>query len=250
MISSQSVNQAGMALAIIPFYRDRLDRRGIEGIRMSKKTLKDPISGLTHLIGVVLSFIGLVLMVYRAATAGKTWHVVSYSIFGASMILLYTASTLYHWLPLSPKGTKILRKLDHIMIFILIAGTYTPICLIPLRGAWGWSLFGSIWGLALGGLFLKLFWLEAPRWFSTVIYTIMGWLVVIAIWPLIQVLSLAGLMWLAAGGFFYTVGAVIYGIRKPDPRPGVFGFHEIFHVFVLLGSYSHFWLMFRYIMEI
>jgi hemolysin III len=220
------------------------------GEKMPVKTLKDPISGLTHLIGVILSFVGLILMVYEAAVAGKPWHVVSFAIFGASMILQYTASTIYHWLPLSPKGTKILRKLDHIMIFILIAGTYTPICLVPLRGAWGWSLFGSIWGLALAGLFLKLFWLEAPRWLSTLIYGIMGWLVIVAIWPLVQVLSLAGLMWLAAGGFFYTVGAVIYGIKKPDPWPGVFGFHEIFHVFVLFGSFCHFWLMYRFIMGI
>ncbi|MGE5605987.1 MAG: PAQR family membrane homeostasis protein TrhA [Bacteroidota bacterium] len=217
---------------------------------MSNKTLKDPISGLTHLIGVVLSFIGLILMVYRAAVAGKPWHVVSYAVFGASMILLYTASTLYHWLPLSPKGTKILRKLDHIMIFILIAGTYTPICLVPLQGPWGWSLFGSIWGLALAGLFLKLFWLEAPRWFSTIVYAVMGWLVIIAAWPLIRVLPLAGFSWLLAGGLFYSVGAVMYGIKKPNPLPGVFGFHEIFHIFVLLGSFCHFWLMYRYIMEI
>lgn len=212
--------------------------------------MKDPISGLTHLIGVILSFIGLIVLVYQAAVAGKPWQVVSFTIFGASMIMQYTASTIYHWLPLSPKGTKILRKLDHMMIFILIAGTYTPICLVPLRGPWGWSLFGSIWGLALAGLFLKLFWLEAPRWLSTLIYGVMGWLVIVAIWPLIQVLPLAGLVWLATGGFFYTVGAVIYGIKKPDPWPGVLGFHEIFHVFVLFGSFCHFWLMYRYIMGI
>lgn len=217
---------------------------------MSTKGLKDPISGLTHLIGVVLSFAGLILMVYEAAVAGKTWQVVSFAIFGASMILQYTASTIYHWLPLSPKGTKILRKLDHMMIFILIAGTYTPICLIPLRGPWGWSLFGSIWGLALAGFSFKLLWLEAPRWLSTFIYGIMGWLVMVAVWPLIHVLSFAGLMWLVAGGFFYTVGALIYGVKRPDPRPGVFGFHEIFHVFVLFGSFCHFWLMYRFIMEI
>ncbi len=217
---------------------------------MAGKSLKDPISGLTHLIGAILSFIGLILMVYEAAIAGKPWQVVSFAIFGASMILQYTASTIYHWLPLSPKGTKVLRKLDHMMIFILIAGTYTPICLIPLRGPWGWSLFGSIWGIALAGFSFKLIWLEAPRWLSTFIYGIMGWLVIVAVWPLIHVLSFAGLMWLAAGGFFYTVGAVIYGIKKPNPWPEVFGFHEIFHAFVLFGSFCHFWLMYRYIMMI
>lgn len=215
---------------------------------MTGKSLRDPISGLTHLIGIILSFIGLVLMVYQAAVAGKPWHVVSYAIFGATMILMYTASTLYHWLPLSPKGIEILRKFDHIMIFILIAGTYTPICLVPLRGPWGWSLFGSIWGLAVAGLCFKIFWLQAPRWLSTAIYTAMGWLVIIAVWPLIKVISLDGFGWLLAGGLFYTVGALIYGIKRPNPWPEVFGFHEIFHVFVLFGSFCHFWLMYRYIL--
>ncbi len=214
---------------------------------MSSSSLKDPISGLTHLIGVILSVIGLILLVYRAAVAGKPWHVVTFAIFGASMILLYTASTLYHWLPLSEAGTRILRKLDHVMIFILIAGTYTPICLVPLRGPWGWSLFGCIWGLALSGIGFKLIWFKAPRWVSTALYMAMGWLVIVAVWPLVQVLRVGGLLWLLAGGLFYTVGAVIYGLKKPDPWPGVFGFHEIFHLFVLLGSFCHFWLMFGYI---
>jgi hemolysin III len=214
---------------------------------LPENKLKDPLSGLTHLFGIILSIIGLVLLVYRAAVAGKPWHVVTFAIFGASMICLYTASTLYHWLPLSDKGTGILRKFDHTMIFILIAGTYTPICLIPLRGPWGWSLFGCIWGLAILGIGFKMIWFKAPRWLSTLIYIVMGWLVIIAIWPLIQLLPLAGLMWLLAGGLFYTMGAVIYGIKKPNPWPGVFGFHEIFHIFVILGSFSHFWMMYRFI---
>ncbi len=214
---------------------------------MAKKTLKDPLSGLTHCIGVLLSIVGLVLLVYRGAVAGNAWQVVAFAIFGASMILLYTASTLYHWLPLSPKGTTILRKFDHGLIFFLIAGTYTPICLLPLRGPWGWSLFGCIWGLALIGIFTKIFWLNAPRWLSTVVYIAMGWLVAIATRPLLQTVPLAGMGWLLAGGLFYTVGAVIYGLKKPNPFPDVFGFHEIFHLFVLLGSFCHFWMMYQYI---
>jgi hemolysin III len=214
---------------------------------MAGKPLKDPLSGLTHCIGIILSIVGLVLLVDRAIKFRNIWNLVSFAIFGATMILLYTASTLYHWLPLSAKTTAILRKIDHSMIFLLIAGTYTPLCLIPLRGPWGWSMFGCIWGLALLGIGFKFIWFEAPRWLSTAIYTVMGWLVIIAIWPLAHTVPLAGLGWLLIGGLFYTGGSVIYEIKKPDPWPKVFGFHEIFHVLVLLGSCSHFWLMYRYL---
>jgi hemolysin III len=133
------------------------------------------------------------------------------------------------------------------MIFILIAATYTPICLIPLRGPWGWSLFGSIWGLAMLGIFLKVFWLQAPRWFSTSVYILMGWVAIVGILPLVRALHIDGFLWILAGGLFYTSGAIIYAVRKPDPWPRFFGFHEVFHVFVMLGSLSHFWVMYRYV---
>jgi hemolysin III len=218
-----------------------------EVVPMTFKSLKDPMSGLTHFMGIVLGIAGLILLVYPAAMAGKIWHVVSFAIFGATVILLYTASTLYHWLPLSPKHTALLRKFDHSMIFLLIAGTYTPLCLVPLRGPWGWSMFGSIWGLAILGMGFKFIWFEAPRWLSTAIYVVMGWLVMVPIWPLVHLVPLAGLGWLLAGGLSYTGGSIIYGRKKPDPWPGVFGFHEIFHVFVLLGTLCHFWMMYRFI---
>ncbi|HYH01526.1 MAG TPA: hemolysin III family protein [Bacillota bacterium] len=216
---------------------------------MRLQSFKDPLSGLSHFIGIILSIAGLILLVTKVSI-GKPWHLFAFSIFGASMILLYTASTLYHWLPLSPKGTAFLRKLDHSMIFLLIAGTYTPICLIPLRGAWGWSLFGAIWGLALFGIGYKSIWFTAPRWLSTAIYIVMGWLVIIAIWPLVHIVPWPGLAWLLTGGLFYTTGAVIYGIKKPNPWPEVFGFHEIFHLFVLMGTISHFWMVYRYFVGI
>ena len=209
--------------------------------------LRDPISGLTHFIGAILAVVGLILLIYKSVDPVKPWHLVTFSVFGAGLILLYTSSTLYHWLPFSEKGIQRMRRLDHMMIFILIAATYTPICLIPMRGPWGWSLFGSIWGLATLGIFLKFFWLQAPRWFSTMIYILMGWLIVVGIWPLIQALKLGGFMWVLIGGLFYTVGAIIYALRKPDPWPNIFGFHEIFHIFVMLGSFSHFWVMYRYV---
>jgi len=212
------------------------------------RKLKDPVSGLTHCIGTVLAIVGLILLIYGSTHPIKPWHIVTFSIFGAGLILLYTSSTLYHWLPFSEKGVRCLRKIDHIMIFILIAATYTPICLIPLRGAWGWSLFGSIWGLATLGIFLKIFWLNAPRWFYTMVYILMGWLAIVGIWPIIHVLQPGGIVWLLIGGIFYTMGGLIYAVKKPDPWPDFIGFHEIFHVFVMMGSFSHFWLMYKYVM--
>lgn len=208
---------------------------------------RDPISALTHLVGALLSVAGLILLVYRGATTGTAWHVVSFSIFGASLILLYTASTLYHWLQVSEEARRVLRRIDHMMIFVLIAGTYTPILLVPLRGAWGWSLFGVIWGLALAGLVLKIFWLEAPRWLNTLLYIGMGWLVVVAAVPLVNRVPPPGLIWLLAGGLFYTAGAVLYALKWPNPFPRVFGFHEIWHLFVMAGSFSHFWSIFRHL---
>lgn len=218
-------------------------------IRFYKK-LRDPVSGLTHAAGLFLSVAGLVLLVTYAALDEKPWHIVSFSIFGMSLILLYTASSLYHLLPVGERTIAILRRIDHIMIYILIAGTYTPVCLVALRGPWGWSLFGTVWGLALGGIVLKLFWMSAPRWFSTVIYLGMGWLVVIALAPLIDVMPPGGVIWLSVGGMFYTVGAVIYAVKKPNIIPGVFGFHELWHLFVMAGSFSHFWVMLQYILPL
>ncbi len=212
------------------------------------KKLRDPISGITHLVGFLLSITALVILVVYAATSGTSWHIVAFAIFGTSLILLYGASSLYHLLPLSPRGISILRKIDHIMIFILIAGTYTPVCLLPLRGAWGWSLFGVIWGIAIAGIFQSLFWINAPRWLSTLIYLIMGWLVIIAFYPLFQAIPLNGIIWFLLGGLFYSVGAIIYALKRPNPFPGVFGFHEIWHFFVMAGSFCHFWAMLNYVL--
>lgn len=134
------------------------------------------------------------------------------------------------------------------MIFVLIAGTYTPICLVSLHGIWGWVLFGLIWGMAILGIFLKFFWMNAPRWFSTLIYVVMGWLAIIAFVPLQRAVSWKGVALLLAGGLAYTVGAVIYALKKPNIACKYFGFHEIFHVFVLLGSACHIAFMFLYVL--
>lgn len=202
--------------------------------------LREPVSALTHLLGALLAVAGLVVLVWRGAVHGTAWHVVAYTVFGVSMVLLYTASTLYHALPVGPRAIRTLRRIDHIMIFFLIAGTYTPFCLLPLRGPWGWSLFGAIWGCTVAGMTIKVLWLNAPRWLSTGVYLLMGWLAVIALAPLMQTASRISVAWLIGGGLLYSVGAVFYATRWPNPWPGKFGFHEIWHLFVMAGTGAHF----------
>jgi hemolysin III len=209
--------------------------------------LRDPVNGLTHCIAAALAVAGTVALILRAIDPVMPWHVVGFSVFGGGMILLYTASTLYHWLPLGERGVRVLRRVDHAMIFVYIAATYTPICLIPLRGPWGWSILGVIWTVTLAGILLKTFWITAPRWLSTAIYLGMGWIALAGIYPLAMSLPRAGLAWLVAGGLVYSLGAVVYALKRPDPFPGVLGFHEIFHLFVIGGSTCHFILMYRFI---
>lgn len=215
-----------------------------------KIRLKDPVSGLTHLLGAILSVVALILLVYYAVLDGTVWHIVSFSIFGASLILLYTASSVYHLLPASEKGTRMLRKFDHMMIYVLIAGTYTPVCLIPLRGGWGWSLLCTIWAIAMLGIIMKVLWFNAPRWLYTVFYVIMGWLAVIAVYPIVRTMPIGAVVWMFVGGILYSIGAIIYGTKWPRLKSKVFGFHELFHLFVLYGSFCHFWMMFRYLLYI
>ncbi len=209
--------------------------------------IRDPMNGLTHFIGFCLAIVGLRMLIDISINPINVMHVVTFSVFGVGMILLYLASTLYHWLPLSEKGTRFLRKIDHSMIFIYIAATYTPICLVGLKGVWGWSIFGCVWAMALGGIITKFFWLDAPRWLSTGFYLAMGWAAIVGIWPLIEALQVGALLWLLAGGIFYSIGAVIYAVKRPDPWPGFLGFHEIFHLFVMAGSFCHFWAIYEYI---
>lgn len=217
--------------------------------------VKDPVSGFSHLIGAALSLVGLVLLIVYAALYGEgAWDVVTFTIFGVGLLLLYTFSTLYHLLNLGEKGTRVFRKFDHIMIYVLIASSYTPICLGPLRGPWGWSTFGAVWGIAVIGIVLTAVWIKAPRWLTTTIYIAMGWLVVIMAYPLIKTFSelnaLHSLWWLLIGGIFYTIGGIIYGIKKAPFTTKHFGFHEIFHIFVMLGSFCQFWFVFRYLLYI
>jgi hemolysin III len=205
----------------------------------------DPFSCYSHLLGVALAFVGLVVLV--VTSGDDPWRIVGFSIYGASLILLYLASTVYHWLLLPIAKRKWLNRIDHVAIFLLIAGTYTPVCIVTLRGGWGWTMFGIVWAAAVAGTIIKLGFRSLPRWVSATIYVAMGWTAVVAVVPLVRAFPLSALAWLLAGGLLYTTGAVVYATRRPNPYPRVFGFHEIFHIFVLAGSAAHFVFMLRWV---
>ena len=192
--------------------------------------------------------VGLIVLLATAASTGRLDQLVAFGIFGLSLVALYLASSLYHLLPLSPVGVARLRKLDHMAIFVLIAGTYTPFCLLALDD--GWGLLALVWSLALCGVLLKLFWMGAPRWLSVALYLGMGWVAVIAAPTLLRAVPAGGMIWVLAGGLTYSAGALVYGLKRPHPLPGVFGFHELWHLFVLAGSACHFWAVLRYIAPI
>lgn len=214
-----------------------------------RRYIKEPVNSFSHMIGILLSLAATVVLVVLSVP--DPWRIASFAVYGSTAVLLYTASTLLHTIHASPRVEYILRRFDHAAIFVYIAGCYTPITLVSLRPQhpeWAWSLFGAIWLIALAGVIFKVFWFRAPRWLSTVLYLLMGWLALLAIRPMLDVLGAGAIAWLAAGGVFYTVGAVIYATRWPDLRPGVFGYHELWHFFVLAGSACHFVLMLLHVL--
>mgnify|MGYP003073868515 CR=1 FL=1 len=208
--------------------------------------MKDPGSAITHLIAMVAAAIASVPLLIKAAKTPGYLHLAALAVFILSMICLYGASTLYHTLNISPVINKRLRKLDHMMIFVLIAGTYTPVCLIVLGDHTGWNLLGLVWGIALVGIIINALWITCPKWFSSLIYIAMGWLCVLAMVPLVQTLPTAAFIWLVAGGVIYPIGGVIYALKLPlfNAKHQYFGSHEIFHVFVMAGSLCHYVTMF------
>lgn len=210
------------------------------------KRFRDPASGFSHLAGAVLAMVALAVLLYVAIVNRNVWQIVAFSIFGGSLILLYSASATYHLVNGSEKVLRVLRKLDHSMIFILIAGTYTPVCLILLRGVVGYSMLSVIWSCAIIGIVLKMFFMNIPRWLYTGVYLLMGWLAMAVIVPLFRAAGWPAVLWLLAGGLFYTAGGVIYALKRPNIIPNWLGFHEIFHVFVILGSVSHFIMVYRF----
>lgn len=214
-----------------------------------KFKLKDPGSAITHFIAMILAIFAAGPLLIRASVKHDSLHVFSLAIFIFSMILLYAASTTYHTLDISPKINKILKKFDHMMIFILIAGTYTPVCLIVLNNSMGYLLCGIVWAIALIGILIKALWIHCPKWFSSILYIGMGWVCVIAITQLLNALSPAAFGWLLAGGILYTIGGIIYALKLSvfNAKHKCFGSHEIFHLFVMAGSACHFVLMFQYV---
>lgn len=213
------------------------------------KQFQYPIRSVINIFCAFLSAIGSIILVSRAAHEGTVWHVVSFSIYGASLTALWTVSAIYHSLNAT---NKILERLDHAMIYFLIAGTYTPICLVVLQGGWGWSLFGINWVLAVTGIVLKLVVRRPSRGMVVVLfifYILMGWLIVVAWPPLVRALPEPGVFWLVLGGIFYTVGAAILNIKRFDVNPQ-FGSHEIWHLFVMAGSFCHYWLMLKYVLYV
>ena len=220
----------------------------MENQKNKKFQIKEPINAFTHFLGFLMSIPIMITLTMKAYQNASLLSVISFLIFGISLLLLYGASTIYHTLNISQKGTALLRRIDHMMIFVLIAGTYTPVCLIPLRGKWGWTLFIAVWGFAFAGILLKIFWLNAPRWFSTLLYVVMGWLVLVAFVPLERAIPIGGIVLLASGGIVYTIGAVIYAVKWSKLKLKYFGFHEIFHLFVMGGSALHVLFMFQYVL--
>jgi len=210
-------------------------------------SIREPANGLTHLAGVALALGALPVLVRLALGTGSRSALVAFAIFGLSLIALYAASAAHHALPLGPVGIARSLRVDHMMIFVLIAGTYTPFCLLALEGGWRWGLLAGIWGLASAGIALKIGWMGAPVWLSTGLYVAMGWLAVLAVPAFLAVVPLAGLAWILAGGLVYTVGAIIFATGRPRLRPGVFGAHALWHLFVLAGSACHVWAIARYL---
>lgn len=203
--------------------------------------LEEKLNIWSHGLGVILGIVALFLLVIHAAINGSAVHVVSFTIYGVSIIILYAASTLYHSAK-KPLLRNRLRIFDHTAIYLLIAGTYTPFALVTLEGVVGWTIFGLVWGFAIIGIVLKLFFTGQFDKLSTIMYVLMGWIIIFAIKPLIENLSSEGLFWLIAGGIAYTIGAILYSIRKLPLN------HAIFHVFVLLGSIFHFIAVYAYVL--
>jgi hemolysin III len=206
---------------------------------------RDPISGFTHLGAAIAAALGLVFLLLIGSDNPQKF--IAFLVYGISLVLMFSASAAYHLTRANPQVELRLRKLDHAAIYLLIAGTYTPVCLAFFTGFWRWGLLGIVWGFALVGIIVKMFVINAPRWITAGIYLIMGWLAVFAVQQIITIMPAAAMFWLAAGGLFFTLGAVIYITRKMDFFPGVFGFHEVWHIFVILGCLCHFILVAQFI---
>lgn len=214
-----------------------------------KTYIREPFNALSHLLGALLSFIALIAMVIKSSSAGAfSLSIAAVIFFGVSLILLYAASTIYHMAIAKPRLIAFFRRLDHSMIYVLIAGSYAPFCLIALHGTMGWIIFSIVSIAALCGILFKMVWFNSPRWLSTILYIILGWVIVFAIVPLSAVLGTTGLTLLILGGAMYTIGGVIYVVKPKFLEFKYLGFHEIFHLFILAGSFSHFLSVYYFVL--
>ena len=218
--------------------------------KVIEQHVKDPGSAITHFIGMLMAIFAAIPLLIKAAHEPGRIYLVSIEVYAVSLILLYAASTTYHTFNISKKVNTILKKIDHMMISVLIAGSYTPICLLVLGGRMGWILLAIVWGFAIAGILIKAFWVFCPKWVSSVLYIGMGWTCVLAFTQLLNSLSPAAFGWLLAGGIIYTVGGVIYALKLPifNRKHKNFGSHEIFHLFVMGGSLCHFVVMYAFVL--
>lgn len=212
-------------------------------------TIREPGSAITHFIAMMMAVFATVPLLVKAGIQSGWENFLAMAIFMGSMILLYGASATYHSVDLTGKSLRVFRKLDHMMIFVLIAGSYTPVCLIVLGGKLGYTLLALVWSIAAVGMLVKACWITCPKWFSSVIYIAMGWVCVLVFGPLLKTLSAPAFLWLLAGGIIYTVGGVIYALKLPifNAKHKFFGSHEVFHLFVMGGSICHFIFMYLYV---
>lgn len=212
-------------------------------------TIREPGSAITHYIAMMLALIAAVPLCVRAVTESGNRTLSAVGVFILSMVLLYAASAAYHSVNLSGKRLKMFRKIDHMMIFVLIAGTYTPVCLITLGGKVGYTMLALVWGIAIAGMLINILWITCPKWFSSLLYIAMGWVCVLVFGRLWNTLPRVGFWWLLAGGIIYTIGGIIYALKLPvfDSKHKYFGSHEVFHLFVMGGSICHFIFMYFYV---
>lgn len=221
----------------------------VKEVSIMQITIREPGSAITHFIAMMLTVFAAAPLLVKSALSDTANMLPAMTIFILSMVLLYGASATYHSLNIGGRALRIFRKVDHMMIFVLIAGSYTPVCLIVLGGRMGYTLFAVVWGIAIVGMLLKACWVTCPKWFSSIIYIAMGWVCVFVFGPLWNTLPHNAFLWLLAGGIIYTIGGVIYALKLPlfNSRHTFFGSHEIFHLFVMGGSLCHFIFMYYYV---
>lgn len=212
-------------------------------------TIREPGSAITHFIAMMMALVAATPLLLKAGISGSSVSLMAMAVFIVSMVLLYGASAMYHSVNVSDQVLKIFRKVDHMMIFVLIAGSYTPVCLIVLGGKLGYTLLAVVWGIALGGMLINALWITCPKWFSSLIYIAMGWVCLAVFGQLFNTLPTGAFLWLLAGGIIYTIGGVIYALKLPifNAKHVHFGSHEVFHLFVMAGSICHFIFMYRYV---